>query len=47
MVGENSRSVTRTRASAWSSMNAIACASSLVLSVFSTAPDMGTPKCAS
>ncbi len=47
MVGENSRSVMSTRASAWSSMKAIACVSSRVLSVFSTAPAIGTPKCAS
>ncbi len=37
-VGENSRSVISTFASPWSSMNAIASASSRVLSVLSTAP---------
>ena len=47
MIGENSRSVISTFASPCSSMNAIASASSRVLSVFSTAPVIGTPKCAS
>ena len=44
IVPENSRSVMIAFASPWSSMNAIASASSLVFSVFSTAPAIGTPK---
>ena len=44
IVDENSRSVNSTLASPWSSWKAIASASSRVLSVFSTAPDIGTPK---
>ena len=40
-------SVTSTFASPCSSMNAIASASSRVLSVLSTPPVIGTPKCAS
>jgi hypothetical protein len=47
MIGENSRSVISTLVSACSSMKAMASASSRVLSAFSTAPDIGTPKCAS
>jgi len=35
------------RASPWSSMKAMASGSSRVLSALSTAPAMGTPKCAS
>jgi hypothetical protein len=45
-VGENSVSVISTFASPCPSMNAIASASRRVLSVFSTPPAIGTPKCA-
>jgi hypothetical protein len=44
IVAENSRSVSSTRASPWSSMKAMAAASRRVLSALSTAPDIGTPK---
>ena len=44
IVPENSRSVMSAFASPWFSMNAIASASSRVLSVLSTAPAIGTPK---
>ena len=47
IVGANSLSVISTFASPCSSMNAIASASSRVLSVLSTAPVIGTPKWAS
>jgi hypothetical protein len=47
ITGANSVSVTSTFASPWSSMKAIASASSRVLSVLSTPPLIGTPKCAS
>ena len=47
MVGANSLSVMRRRASPWSSMKAIASASSRVFSVLSTAPAIATPKWAS
>ena len=47
IVGANSVSVTSTFASPWPSMKAMASASSRVLSAFSTAPDIGTPKCIS
>ena len=47
IVGENSRSVSSTLASPWRSMKAIASGSRRVLSVLSTAPHIGTPKCAS
>ena len=46
-TGENSVSVMSTFASPCSSMKAIASASSRVLSVLSTPPVIGTPKCAS
>ena len=46
-VAENSRSVKSTFASPWSSMKAMASASSRVLSVFTTAPIMAGPKCSS
>ena len=46
-TGANSVSVSSTFASPCSSMNAIASASSRVLSVLSTPPVIGTPKCAS
>ncbi len=46
-VGANSVSVSSTLASPCSSMNAIASASSRVLSVLSTPPIIGTPKFAS
>jgi hypothetical protein len=46
-VGENSRSVISALASPWSRMKAMVSASSRMFSVFSTAPAMGTPKCAS
>jgi hypothetical protein len=47
ITGANSVSVIRTFASPWPSMNASASASRRVLSVLSTAPAIGTPKCAS
>ena len=43
----NSGSTMMALASPWSSMKATASGSSRVFSVFSTAPAMGTPKCAS
>ena len=42
-TAENSRSTMSALASPWSSMKAIAAASSRVLSVLSTAPHIGTP----
>ena len=47
IVAENSRSVISARAPPWRSMKAMVSASSRVFSVFSTAPHIGTPKCAS
>jgi hypothetical protein len=47
IVGENSLSVMSSLASPCSSMNAMASASSRVLSALRTAPHIGTPKCAS
>ncbi len=47
ITGANSVSVSTTLASPWRRMNAISSASSRVLSALSTAPTMGTPKCAS
>ena len=47
MVLEYSRSVISTLAPPWPSMNASVAASRRVFSVFSTAPHIGTPKCAS
>ena len=47
IVGANSPSVISARAPPWRSMKAIVSASSRVFSVFSTAPAIGTPKCAS
>ncbi len=47
IVGAYSVSVISTFASPWRRMKAIMAASSLVLSALSTAPTMGTPKCAS
>ncbi len=46
-VSEYSRSVSSTRAPPCCSMKAIVAASSRVFSAFSTAPHIGTPKCAS
>ena len=43
----NSGSTISALASPWSSMKATASGSSRVFSVFSTAPAIGTPKCAS
>ena len=47
MVGENSRSVISTLVSLWSRMKAIIAASRRMLRALSTAPSIGTPKCAS
>ena len=47
IVAENSRSMSTTLASQWSSMKATVAASSRVLMACSTAPVIGTPKCAS
>jgi len=47
MVGANSRSVSSTRVSLWARMKATVSASSRTLMAHSTAPSMGTPKCAS
>src|SRR3989344_1041301 len=47
MVPVNSGSTMTALASPWSSMKAMASGSSRVLRVLSTAPAMGTPKCAS
>lgn len=47
MVPVNSGSTITALASPWSSMKAMASGSSRVLRVLSTAPAMGTPKCAS
>jgi hypothetical protein len=47
MTGENSVSVSSTLAPPCFRMKAIVSASSRILSAFSTAPAIGTPKCAS
>jgi hypothetical protein len=47
ITAENSRSAMRSFASPCFSMNAMASGSRRVLRVFSTAPHIGTPKCAS
>jgi hypothetical protein len=47
VTAENSLSVKISFASPCSSMKAMACASSRVFKVLSTAPHIGTPKCAS
>jgi hypothetical protein len=47
ITAENSVSVISSLASPCSSMKAMACASSRVLRALSTAPHIGTPKCAS
>ena len=46
-VPANSGSTITALASPWSSMKAMACGSSRVFSALSTAPAIGTPKCAS
>jgi hypothetical protein len=46
-VGASSPSVITARAPPWRSMKAMVSASRRVFSVFSTAPHIGTPKCAS
>ena len=47
ITGENSVSVISTLASPWRRMKAIVSGSSRMFSAFSTAPAIGTPKCAS
>ena len=47
MTGANSLSVISSFASPWRKMKAIVSASRRMFRAFSTAPDIGTPKCAS